>query len=140
MWLWRIAAWSMGLSLLFYGLLAFSGIRMRSYRQRIRSYDAWLRPFHILSGIVLLALVLGLLAIGIVGTLGEYGTLGHSAHLPIGLLVVGLTLLSAWSATRIGLGEPGARSLHITINLTLLLGFLFVLATGWSVVQKYLPE
>lgn len=129
----------MGLSLLFYGLLAFSGLKMRHHRQRVHAYETWLRPFHILSGIVLVALVLGLLAIGVVGTLGHYGTLGHSTHLPVGLLVVGLTLLSAWSATRIGLGRPGARSLHITINLSLLVGFLFVLATGWSVVQKYLP-
>jgi len=129
----------MGLSLLVYLLLAVSGLRMRGQRQTSHPYDAWLRPLHIVSGLTLVTLVLGLLAIGIVGTLGHYGSLGHSAHLPTGLIVVGLTLLSAWSGRRIALGQPWARSLHIGINATLLVGFLVVLSTGWTVVQKYLP-
>jgi len=129
----------MGFSLLAYLLLAVSGLRIRHQRTTDHAYESWLRPTHILLGGTLVILVLGLLAIGIVGTLGHYGSLGHSTHLPVGLIVVGLTLLSVWSARRIALGLPGARSLHIGINITLLVGFLFVLSTGWSVVQKYLP-
>jgi hypothetical protein len=41
------------------------------------------------------------------------GSLGHSSHLPAGLAVVGLVLLSAGSATQINVKKPWARSLHI---------------------------
>lgn len=84
-------------------------------------------------------LVLVLLGIGIIGTLGYYGSLGHSTHLPAGLSVVSLVLLSAWSATRISPKRPWARSLHLGTNLVLLIGFALVSLTGWGVVQKYLP-
>jgi hypothetical protein len=87
----------------------------------------------------MVGLVLLLLAIGLVGTVGHYGNLGHSAHLPAGLIVVGLTLVSAWSATQISPQRPWARPLHVSINAILLLGFVFVTLTGWDVVQKYLP-
>lgn len=87
----------------------------------------------------MVALVLLLLSIGLIGTLGYYGSLGHSPHLPAGLLVVGLTLLSAWSATQISPQRPWARKLHLGTNLVLFVGFAFVSLTGWSVVQKYLP-
>ncbi|MEL6160992.1 MAG: DUF4079 domain-containing protein [Cyanobacteria bacterium J06623_5] len=137
-WLWRIAAWSMGLSLTAYGLLALSGSRLFYLRQRDRSRAAWLRPLHFAIGGIMVGLVLLLLAIGVIGTLGEYGQLGHSVHLPAGIVVVGLTVLSAWSATRISPQRPWARKVHLTINGILFFAFAAVTATGWSVVQKYL--
>jgi hypothetical protein len=88
---------------------------------------------------VLVALVLLLLAVGIVGTLGHFGRLGHSPHLWAGLSVVGLVGLSAWSASRIAIERPWARSLHLRVNAALVLALLWVLQSGWVVVQKYLP-
>ena len=138
-WLWRIAAWSMGLSLTAYGLLALSGSVLFYTRNHVNLLrPSWLRPLHFTLGVIMVALVLLLLSIGIVGTLGEYGRLGHSIHLPVGLLVVSLTLASAWSATRIGSERPWARTLHLTLNGILLIAFIAVTASGWSVVQKYL--
>jgi hypothetical protein len=87
----------------------------------------------------LVALVVGLLAIGIVGTLGHYGNLGHSIHGVLGVGVVGLTSLSAAIALQIRGGKPWARALHIKLNAVLGIAFLWVLWTGWIVVQKYLP-
>jgi phosphatidylglycerophosphate synthase len=139
LWLWRIAAWSIGLSIAAYVVLAATGLWMRHQRQQGQPRPAWLRPAHFFIGSTMVFLVLLLLAIGFVGTLGEYGRLGHSAHLGIGLLVVSLTLLSAWSAVQITPGQTWARSLHVGVNLALCVGFLAVSLTGWSVVQKYLP-
>ena len=87
----------------------------------------------------MVGLVLLLLGIGLVGTLGHYGSLGHSPHLVAGLTVVALVLLSAGSATQIAVRGSWARLLHVTTNVVLLVGFVWVLLTGWSVVQKYLP-
>ena len=87
----------------------------------------------------MVGLVLLLLAVGIVGTLGHFGSLGHSPHLIAGLTVVGLVLLSYGSATQINIKQPLARSLHIGTNIALLVGFLWVSLSGWGVVQKYLP-
>ena len=158
-WLWRIAAWSMGLSLTAFGVLAISGGALfysRTGRQgnilaaeaaeaaeateAVETFNrpSWLRPLHYTVGGVLVALVLLLLSIGVVGTLGEFGSLGHSIHLPAGLTVVALTLASAWCATRISPGRPWARRAHLALNGILLVGFVVVTATGWSVVQKYL--
>lgn len=137
-WLWRIAAWSMGLSVAAYGLLAVSGGGLwygRLHHQR----PAWLRPLHYGLGGTLVALVLLLLSIGVVGTLGEYGRLGHSWHLPAGVGVVAVVLISAWSATRIHPQRPWARTLHLGLNGLLLVALCLVSYTGWSVVQKYLP-
>ncbi len=53
-------------------------------------------------------MVLLLLAIGFVGTLGHYGSLGHSPHLFAGLAVVDLVFLSAWSAIQISSARPWA--------------------------------
>jgi hypothetical protein len=139
LWLWRIAAWSMGLSLLAYVLLAASGTWMFYHRSTQQLRPQWLRPFHYIVGGTMAALVILLLAIGLVGTLGHYGTLGHSSHLPTGLIVVGLTLLSAWSATQISPSHPWARPLHVSTNAILFIGFIIVTLTGWAVVQKYLP-
>lgn len=139
-WLWRIAAWSMGLSLTAFSLLAVSGGTLFYARNHEGSFErpSWLRTLHYVLGGTLVLLVLLLLSIGIVGTLGEYGGLGHSIHLPAGLLVVALTLGSAWCATRISPERPWARKAHLTLNGILLFGFIAVTATGWSVVQKYL--
>jgi len=132
LWLWRIAAWSMGLVLALYVGQAASGLSLGA--------KPWLRPWHWYSGWLLVALVLLLLAIGIVGTLGHFGSLGHSPHLGFGLGVTLLVLLSAGSATQIHPLRPWARRLHLTANGLLLLGLLGTLATGWQVVQKYLPH
>lgn len=139
LWLWRIAAWSMGLSLFAYSLLAVTGTWLLTSRRTGRARPDWLRPLHFSIGGTMVVLVVLLLSIGLIGTLGYYGTLGHSPHLPTGLGVVGLTLLSAWSATRISPQRPWARPLHLGTNLVLLVGFLLVTLTGWTVVQKYLP-
>ncbi|XGV98976.1 MAG: DUF4079 domain-containing protein [Leptolyngbya sp. BL-A-14] len=138
-WLWKIAAWSMGFSIVAYFLLAISGIWISTQRQQQRTRSSWLRPFHIVTGSVMVALVLLLLGIGLVGTFGHFGSLGHSWHLLAGLTVVSLVFASAWSSVQIILMKPWARLLHISINLTLFIGFLWVSLTGWAVVQKYLP-
>lgn len=129
----------MGLSLLAYLLLAFTGISIFRARQTRQPRPNWLRSVHYALGGTLVGLVLLLLAVGIVGTLGHFGTLGHSPHLLAGLTVVGLVLVSAGSATQIGAKRPWARSLHVGTNITLFVGLLWVSLTGWSVVQKYLP-
>ena len=95
----------------------------------------------------MVVLVLLLLGIGLIGTIGHYGSLGHSPHLIAGLSVVVLVLVSAGSAAQINpkrlwarsLKMPFWRSLHIGTNIVLLGGFIFVTLTGWDVVQKYLP-
>ncbi|GET39399.1 hypothetical protein MiSe_41680 [Microseira wollei NIES-4236] len=138
-WLWKIAAWSMGLSIAAYLLLALSGIWMFYTRTSGRQKPSWLRSLHYTTGSIMVGLVLLLLTIGIVGTLGHYGTLGHSSHLPAGLAVVGLVLLSAGSAILISPQFPWARPFHIATNFVLFVGFVLVSLTGWDVVQKYLP-
>lgn len=86
------------------------------------------------------ALVLLLLAIGIVGTIGHYGSLGHSWHLLAGFAVVDLVFVSVWSAVQIGPTRPWARPIHIGTNFILLVALAWVSLTGWEVVQKYLPN
>jgi hypothetical protein len=138
LWLWKIAAWSMGLSLLTYSSLVITGMGMA----RARHIDAFRGPWrtvHIALGILLVVLVLGLFGIGIVGTLGHYGSLGHSVHALVGCVVVAITLLSVGAALQIQGGHAWARSLHIGLNVLLGAAFLGVLGTGWVVVQKYLP-
>jgi hypothetical protein len=139
LWLWKIAAWSMGLSILAYLLLGITGVWMLVQRQQSNSRPQWLQPFHYITGAILVALVLLLLGIGIVGTLGHYGTLGHSGHLPAGLAVVVLVLISASSAVLINTHRSWARSLHIATNIAMFVGLFWVSLTGWEVVQKYLP-
>jgi len=128
----------MGLALAAYLLLALTGGWLFNRRALRRSRPRWLRPLHWGTGIVLVVLVLVLLAIGLIGTLGYYGSLGHSPHLAAGLTVVVLALVSAGSATQIG-RRPWGRSLHLLANSLLLLAFVAVSFTGWTVVQKYLP-
>ncbi len=137
LWLWKIAAWSMGLSLTAYVLLGISGLSMLDRRRRKLPRPQWLKPLHVIFGILLVILVLGLLSIGLIGTLGHYGSLGHSWHLFAGFSVVGLVLLSAFSATKIP--QAWARKLHISTNIILFLDLILVTLTGWDVVQKYLP-
>jgi len=138
LWLWKIAAWSMGGAIAFYGLLLLSGTWMFYGRAARIGRPPWLRNAHYFSGIIIIFLVLLLLVIGVVGTVGYYGDLGHSNHLWSGLLVVALVLLSAWSANQINSRNTWARSLHIGTNLALFIGLAFVSLTGWEVVQKYL--
>jgi hypothetical protein len=102
------------------------------------SRGTW-RTVHLVLGLALVVLVLGLFAIGIVGTLGHYGSLGHSFHGPMGAVVVGMTLLTAGVALQIQKGKAWARPFHIALNVLLGAAFLGVLGTGWIVVQKYLP-
>jgi Protein of unknown function (DUF4079) len=147
LWLWKIAAWSMGLSLLAYLMLAITGVLM--FRARTSQQfplitlfmggNKGVRSLHYTMGISMVSLVLLLLAIGIVGTLGHFGSLGHSSHLIAGLIVVALVLLSAFSATQISARRTWARPLHIGVNIILFIGFAWVSLTGWVVVQKYLP-
>ena len=138
-WLWKIAAWSMGLSIAAYLVLAVTGSWMFYTRRTGTIRPSWLRSLHFTLGSIMVGLVLLLLTIGIVGTLGHYGSLGHSSHLPVGLAVVGLVLFSAGSAILISPQNPWARPIHIGTNFILFAGFVLVSLTGWSVVQKYLP-
>lgn len=138
-WLWRIAAWSMGLSVTAYIFLLITGVSVWYRRRHEATTPYWLRSLHILLGASLVLLILLLLSIGIVGTIGEHGRLGHSWHLPAGISVVLLVLASASAAAQISTERPWARSLHVIIN-----GFLFVALaavglSGWVVVQQYLP-
>ncbi|NEO30765.1 MAG: DUF4079 domain-containing protein [Symploca sp. SIO3C6] len=139
LWLWKIAAWSMGFTLFAYLLMGISGITLFFQRQFSIPRTSWLRPLHYITGWIMVGLVLLLLAIGIVGTLGHYGSLGHSGHLIAGLLVVFLVLVSAGSATQISPKRSWARIIHVCTNILLLVGFAGVTFTGWEVVQKYLP-
>lgn len=138
-WLWRIAAWSMGLAMTAYLLLGITGGLVLYRRQARKPFPKWLRPIHYSLGTIFVLLLLTLLSIGIIGTLGHFGSLGHSIHLPLGLSVVALGIASAWSATRISPQRPWARKVHLGINIVMCLNLLGVGLSGWSVVQKYLP-
>ena len=139
LWLWKIAAWSMGLSITGYLLLAFSGIYLWKNRVEKKPRPMWLRPFHWITGTILVVLILILLSIGLIGTIGYYGSLGHSWHLPAGLTVVTLVLLSAWSSSQIHPSRPWARTLHVNLNIGLFFALVAVGLTGLGIVQKYLP-
>lgn len=128
----------MGGAIAFYLLLLASGTWMYYGRVARVGRPPWLRNAHYVSGIIIVFLVLLLLGIGIVGTIGYYGSLGHSPHLWAGLFVVGLIALSAWSAHQITPQNSGARLLHITSNAILFIALAYVSWTGWLVVQKYL--
>jgi len=129
----------MGFSLAVYSCLAITGAWMFYRRRSRQKRTPWLRRLHYSLGGAMVTLVLVLLMIGLVGTLGHYGSLGHSIHLPTGLLVVSFVLLSAWSATRISPKRPWAYPLHISLNGLLFGALVLVSLTGWAVVQKYLP-
>jgi len=130
LWLWKIAAWAMGLTIAAYLIQIVTGSGLLFGAKKMR-------PLHIGMGIAIAVLVLVLLGIGIVGTIGHYGSLGHSSHLWSGLAVVELVFLSAWSAVLIP-SQPWARSVHVGVNFLLCLGLVWVSITGWEVVQKYL--
>lgn len=129
----------MGLSLFAYLLLGFTGFALFSRRQPHPRPLGWLQPFHTITGWVMVGLVLLLLAIGIVGTLGHFGSLGQSGHLIAGLSVVFLVLLSAGSALLIRPERAWVRAVHVGTNIALFVGLMWVSFTGWQVVQKYLP-
>jgi hypothetical protein len=129
----------MGLSIFAYTLLIISGIWLSVSRRQKKPRPLILRPFHYLTGLTMVGLILLLLSVGIIGTFGHYGNLGHSPHLIAGLLVVILSIISAISGLKIQASRPWLRSLHLTTNFLLLWGFIFVSLSGWDVVQKYLP-
>ncbi len=129
----------MGLSMSAYVILSISGIMLWKSRTDKKARPKWLRPFHWMMGSIMVTLVLILLSIGLIGTIGEYGSLGHSIHLPAGLIVVTLVCLSAWSSTQINSSNPWARKLHVRLNIGLFFAFCFVGLSGLSVVQQYLP-
>ena len=139
LWLWKIAAWAMGLACLAYLALGVTGLGFLRSRWLRRPRPQWLRPLHYFLGIGLVTSVLILFGIGLAGTWYHYGNWGHSWHLPAGLGVVGLVLLSAGSAVAIAPQRPWARPLHVSANVSLLLGLGAVAWTGWQVVQQYLP-
>ncbi len=151
LWLWKIAAWSMGLSLVAYAILAFTGIWMLRTKTRDGNHVTFidwmwrigsprnLSNFHYFMGWCLVSLVLLLLLIGIIGTLGHFGSLGQSSHLFAGLTVVILVLISAGTAILIRTGYDWARRIHVATNIVILFALAWVSFTGWSVVQKYLP-
>lgn len=145
LWLWRIAAWSMGLTIFLYGLLLLLGlgimrIRLKEMTPPFGLTRHQIRLIHQSLGMLMVGSVLLLLAIGIVGTLGHYGHLGHSWHWIAGIIVVGLTLLSAHSGSQAGRGSLWFREIHVVVNGLLFGALAWVSITGWWVVQKYLPH
>ncbi len=138
LWLWKIAAWAMGLSIFAYFLLAISGFILFNKSKTKQPRPSWLRPTHYSIGIIMVILVLILLSIGLIGTIGHYGSLGHSWHLLAGITVVIMVIISAFSATRIHPTRPWAKILHVRTNIALFFAFLFVGLSGLTVVQKYL--
>lgn len=131
-WLWKIAAWAMGFTIVAYLIQIGTGSGLL-----VGARSKWVRSLHFGTGVAIALLVLVLLGIGIVGTIGHYGSLGHSSHLWSGLAVVELVFLSAWSAVQIP-SQPWAKALHIGVNFLLCLALVWVSITGWTVVQKYL--
>ena len=132
----------MGFTLLAYGIQGVTGYTIaQARRSRLllsSETQAGVALIHRWSGVVMVGLVLLLLIIGLVGTIGHYGELGHSVHLPLGLLVVGLVLASASSAWQILQGNDFARSTHVFLNGGLFFALALVSWSGWVVVQKYL--
>jgi|GEM_PF-1329119 len=137
-----ITAFSMTLAVFLYIGLGVLGIALR--RLRLRHGEAswgWLRYIHYGLGITLVLTILELMTIGILGASTYEGTAGHSSHLPAGLLVAGLTLGSAWAASRVHPKRPWARPLHVSINGMLFLALSAVSWTGWTVLQdNYIPR
>ncbi len=139
----------MGLSLLAYAIQLLTGLLFRSLAgshpsaqrspEALAGLSGQLRSIHWLTGWILVGLVLLLLAIGVVGTIGEFGHLGQSVHLFAGSAVVALVLGSAGSSLLIN-RQPWARPLHLTLNFILCLALTWVSWSGWTVVQKYLPD
>lgn len=98
-----------------------------------------LRVVHLILGAAIIFLVLFLLAIGLVGTLGHFGSLVQSPHFAVGLTVVGLTIAAAVTGLRISPDRRYSRAIHRTIDVALCVALVIVTYTGWDVVQKYLP-
>lgn len=131
----------MGLTLFLFLCLALSGGFGRWQRlggkgcQQIAG--RW-RSLHIGLGGLLVTTVLLLLAIGLVGSWGEHHSWGHSSHLWAGCSVVVLVIFSAIAGLR-SRGGDRWRVWHLGANGCLLLALLWVLLSGWQVVQPYLP-
>lgn len=137
-WLWtKVSCLLMVLSLCAFLLLGITGIGLFCLRRFKRPRPGWLRPLHHIIGWVMIDSVLLLFAIGLASSLGLHGSLGHSSHLFAGLAVVALVLLSAGSARLISSKRPWARTVHVSANIALLVAFIWVLLTGWAVLQNY---
>jgi archaellum biogenesis protein FlaJ (TadC family) len=142
----------MGFTIAAYILLALSGFWL-GWRARVMPSDPLrqqgeiadpdvghgLRVVHLTLGAAIIFLVLFLLAIGLVGTLGHFGSLIQSPHFVAGLTVVGLTIAAAITGLRISPERPYSRAIHRTIDVALCVALVIVTYTGWEVVQKYLP-
>jgi hypothetical protein len=144
----------MGFTIAAYILLAVSGLWL-GWRARVSPVDdgdsanlgeiadsevgRGLRVVHLVLGIAIIFLVLFLLAIGLVGTLGHFGSLIQSPHFAAGLIVVGLTIAAAVTGLRISPDRHYSRAIHRTIDVALCVALVIVTYTGWDVVQKYLP-
>jgi len=142
----------MGFTIAAYGLLTASGLWLGWYARQSRldqinqtpavldrDVSRGLRLVHLGLGAAIIFLVLFLLAIGLVGTLGHFGSLIQSPHFAAGLIVVGLTIAAAISGLRISPDRPYSRAIHRTIDVALCVALVIVTYTGWDVVQKYLP-
>jgi hypothetical protein len=140
----------MGFTIAAYILLALSGLWL-GWRTRavVHSTDLsetadsevgqGLRVVHLILGAAIIFLVLFLLAIGLVGTLGHFGSLIQSPHFVVGFVVVGLTIAAAITGLRISPERRYSRAIHRTIDVALCVALVIVTYTGWEVVQKYLP-
>lgn len=122
----------MGFTIVAFLLEAISGFSLWG-----KNAPTWMRSSHVAIGMGMVGLILLLLGIGIVGTIGHYGSLGHSSHLWAGITVVELALLSAWSGVQIP-HQAWARPVHWGVNSILGITLVWVSITGWEVVQKYL--
>ncbi len=139
LWLWKIAAWSMGFAIFLYLCLAISGVSFVVLQRKKKKRPQWLRPFHQWLGFGMVFLIFLLLFIGLIGTVGYYGSLGHSIHLLAGIIIVIISSLSAWSSTQINFQNSWAKKLHVSLNVGLFFAFASVGLSGWTIVQKYLP-
>jgi Protein of unknown function (DUF4079) len=138
LWLWKIAAWSMGLSMLTITLLGVSGYRLWQSRNRGKPAKAWLYQAHPVLGKILVFLTLLLWSVGFYGTVQDHGHLRFSAHFWAGSVMVILVCTSAWTAFQIP-RYSWARPLHLGLNGLIVCLLFWVLATGWVVVQPHLP-
>jgi Protein of unknown function (DUF4079) len=138
LWLWKTAAWSMGLSTLTITLLGISGYRLWQSRHRGKPAKSWLYKTHPALGKVLVFLTLLLWSVGFYGTVQDHGHLRFSAHFWAGSTMVLLVCTSAWAAFQIP-RRSWARSLHLGLNSLMVCLLFWVLATGWVVVQPHLP-
>ncbi|KAI9129335.1 DUF4079 domain-containing protein [Acaryochloris sp. CCMEE 5410] len=136
-----ITAFSMTLAVCLYLGLCILGFFLRKYRLKHgHAAWGWLRYLHYGLGITFVLNILELMTFGIIGANIYDGTEGHSPHLPAGLFIAGLAIISAWSASRVHPKRPWARPLHVSLNGLVFVALILVSWTGWSVLQEnYIP-